>query len=188
MPDTHLAEWILSLVTSRDRAASTAGDLTEEKATRGAVWFWSSVLRTAASHLWRGVAEHSVRMAGLAFLGLALYIAIDLLFAGLSGVAFFIAAFPSGKHLQLDSIGWRIWFTAPVLVSSLLIGLTLARWARGRELSACVVFAILLAVYNLAPMLGDNGGFPAVLSILIVSATVVWGRNRRHQAAQPIPL
>ncbi len=55
MHNINIAEWILALVTTRDRAASTVGDLAEGAATRGAVWFWSGVLRTAASLLWRDI-------------------------------------------------------------------------------------------------------------------------------------
>jgi len=58
-------------------------------------------------------------------------------------------AYTSGKHLQLDSIGWRIWFAAPV---------------------------------SLVPMLGDNGGFTALLCILSVPAAAAWGRYRRLEA------
>lgn len=179
MHSVHIAEWILALVTTRDRAASTVGDLTEGATTRGVIWFWSGVLRTAASLLWRDVAEHPARVTGLAFLGLAVYIGIDLLFAGLSGVAFFWAELASGHPLHLDSIGWKLWFTAPVLVSSLLIGRMLARWAPGRERAACVVYAVLVSIYNLVPMLGDNGGFTALLCVLIVPAGAAWGRYRR---------
>ena len=179
MHSVHIAEWILALVTTRDRAASTVGDLTERAATRGVAWFWCGVLRTAASLLWRDVAEHPARVTGLAFLGLAVYIGIDLLFAGLSGVAFFWAAMAKGHPLHLDSIGWKLWFTAPVLVSSLLIGRMLARWAPRRELAACVVYAILASIYNLVPMLGDSGVFSALLCILIVPAGAAWGRYRR---------
>ena len=177
MHSVHIAEWILALVTTRDRAASSVGDLTEGAATRGVVWFWSGVLRTAASLLWLDVAEHPARVTGLAFLGLAIYIGIDLLLAGLSGVAFFWAA--SGHPLHSDSIGWKLWFTTPALVSSLLIGRMLARWAPRRELAACVVYAILASIYNMVPMLGDNGAFSALLCILIVPAGAVWGRYRR---------
>src|ERR1035441_1342518 len=134
---------------------------------------------SAASLLWRDVAEHPARVTGLAFLGLAVYIGIDLLFTGLSGVAFFWAAMAKGHPLHLDSIGWKLWFTAPVLVSSLLIGRMLARWAPRRELAACVVYAILASIYNLVPMLGDSGVFSALLCILIVPAGAAWGRYRR---------
>ena len=89
MHSIHIAEWILSLVTSRDRAASTVGDLMEQAADRGIVWFWSGILRTAASLLWRGVVENNARVARLAFVGLAIYVGIDLLYAFLTGVVFF---------------------------------------------------------------------------------------------------
>jgi len=112
----------------------------------------------------------------------------DFLFAGLDGVAFFTVAYKSGKHLQLDSIGWRIWFAAPVLVSAPLIGRMLARWAPGRELAACVVYAVLVSTYNLVPMLGDNGGVTALLCILIVPAAAAWGRYRRLEAMHARPL
>jgi hypothetical protein len=179
MRSAHIAEWILRLVTTRGRAASTVGDLTERAATRGAAWFWSGVLRTAASLVWREVAEHPARVTGLALVGMTIHFAIDFLFAGLSGVAFFVAAYRSGNHLQLDSLGWRIWFFLPVLIGSLLIGRMLARWARGRELACCAVYAVLVLVYNVIPTLGDDSGLFAVLWVLIVPAGVVWGRSRR---------
>jgi hypothetical protein len=188
MHNIHIAEWILALVTSRDHAASIAGDLMEEAAARGVAWFWSSVLRTAAALLWRDVAENPARVTGLAFLGLAVYIGIDLLHAGLSGAAFFGVAMASGPPLHLNSIGWKIWFAAPIPVSSLLIGWMLARWAPGRELAACVAFAILVSIYNLVPPLGDNGAFSALLCILIVPAGAAWGRSRRLGATQPTSL
>jgi hypothetical protein len=65
MRSIHLAEWILSLVTTRDRAASTVGDLAEAASIHGVAGFWSRVLRTTASLLWRNVAENPVRITGL---------------------------------------------------------------------------------------------------------------------------
>jgi hypothetical protein len=183
MHSTNIAEWILALVTTRDRAASTVGDLTEGAATRGAVWFWSGVLRTSASLLWRDIAEQPARVAVPALVGLAVYIGIEVAFAGLSGFVFFRAAMASGHAPHLDSIGWRLWFLAPVLVSSLLIGRILARRAPGRELAACVAYAILSSTYNLVPMLGDNSVFFALLTILIVPVGAAWGRARRLRAA-----
>ena len=55
----------------------------------------------------------------------------------------------------------------------------LALWAPGRELAACLVYAILVSVYDLVPMFGDNGGFRALSSILIVLAGAAWGRYHR---------
>jgi hypothetical protein len=181
MHSTNIAEWLLALVTTRDRAASTIGDLTEA-ADRGAVWFWSAVLRTATSLLWREIVERPARLTGLAFLGLAVYIGIDLLFAGLSGVAFGLTAMATGHSAHLDSVGWKLWFALPVLVGSVFVGRMLARWAPGRELAACVVYAILASIYNLVPRLGDNGVLVALLCIVIAPASAAWGRHRRLRA------
>jgi hypothetical protein len=182
MPNVNIAERILALVTTGDRAASIVGDLTEGTAARGVFWFWLGVLRTAASLLWRNVAEEPGRLTTLAFLSLAVYIGVELVFAGLSGLAFFRAA-TAGRHpLHLDSIGWKLWFAAPVLVSSLFIGRMLAHWAPRRELAASVVYAILVSTYNLVPMFGDTGAFSALLCILMVPAGAAWGRARRLRA------
>lgn len=186
MHSAPIAERILGLVTSRDHAEAIVGDLTE--AAGGAMRFWSKVLRTAASLLLHQLTDHPARLIALSLLGIAVYVAIDLLFAGLSGLAFFIAAFASGNHVHVDSIGWKIWFALPVLVSSLLIGRILARWAPGRELAACIVYAALVSIYNLVPALGDNGVLHAVFCILLVAAGATWGRHLRHSAGRPRPL
>jgi hypothetical protein len=72
-----------------------------------------------------------------------------------------------------------------VLVSSLLIGRMLARFAPGREVAACLMYAIVVSIFDLTPMLGDNGCFPALLSVLIVVGGAGWGRYRRLGAAEP---
>src|SRR5262249_11743985 len=96
MHSIHIAEWILRLVTSQDRAASAVGDLVEQGAARGMVWFWSCVLRTAASLLWRDLADHPVRVAAVALLGLAVDVVASLLLVFLSGLMFFVLAW--GGH------------------------------------------------------------------------------------------
>jgi hypothetical protein len=193
MHSVHIAEWLLALVTTRDRAASTVGDLTEGAATRGGAWFWSGVLRTAASLLWRDVVEHPARLTGLALLAVAINIAIAVLFAILSiiGSAILVGAFMGAFHIgirilpEVDSIGFKIWFTVPMVVGPLLVGRLLARWAPGRELAACLMYAILVSIYNLVPMLGGSGGFSALVCVLIVPAGAAWGRYRRLSARHP---
>jgi hypothetical protein len=76
MRNATAAEWILTLTTTNDRAASTVGDLLEEASSRGGLWFWSSVLRTASSHLWRGLRAAPLRIVGLAFSGLLAYLVL----------------------------------------------------------------------------------------------------------------
>jgi hypothetical protein len=182
MHKLHIAEQILALVTSSDRAASIAGDLSEEAATRGAAWFWSGVLRTAVSLLWRDVAENPARVTVLAFVGLAIYVGLDLLFAGLSGFAFFIAAFRSGHAPQLSFIGWRIWFLAPALVCPLSVGRMLARWAPGREASACLAYAMAALICGFISMVvapGSVGFLSDAVPQTLVLAGAAWGRHRR---------
>jgi hypothetical protein len=88
----------------------------------------------------------------------------------------------SGHPLHSDWIGWKLWFAAPVLVTSLFIGRMLAHRAPGRELAACVVYAILVSIYNLVPMFGNNGAFSALACIVMVPAGAAWGRARRLRA------
>jgi hypothetical protein len=190
MRSIHIAEWILRLVTSRDRAASTAGDLLEEAATRNLVWFWSGVLRTAASLLWRDVAESPARIAGVAFIGLAVEVVTSMLVGGLSGVVFFVAT--GRQQIQLGSIWWTIGLGAQRLVMSLLIGRMLARWAPGRELAACLAYAILGLILSFIVIFVFPGGLglSALLWLFLsdaaqrtpVLAGAAWGRYRRLAA------
>lgn len=186
MHNISLAEWILALVTSRDRAASTAGDLAEEAATHGAAWFWSGVIRTAASLLWREVADNPARVAGLAILGLGVYVGLGLLFAFLSGIASFVAAYRSGHALPLNSLAWRIWFLAPALLTPLATGWVLARRAPGREAAACLGYAIAAAACACVSMTvspGSIGLLSDVAPQILVLAGLAWGRHRRLRAA-----
>src|SRR5579862_9557472 len=87
MHSAQIAEWILSLVTTPERAAATVGDLMENASSQGRFWF--GVLRTAVSLLWREFADDSVHTMGLAFRGLLVQISVGigmvLLFAVVSG-------------------------------------------------------------------------------------------------------
>jgi hypothetical protein len=47
------AEWILSRVMPADRAAAVIGDLAEDAAARGSLWFWRCVARVGVSQLTR---------------------------------------------------------------------------------------------------------------------------------------
>lgn len=191
MRSIHIAESILRLVTSRDRAASTVGDLVEGAATRGATWFWSGVLRTAASFLWCGVAENPVRVTGVALIGLAVDVVASLLLAGFTGVVFFLAAW-HGRPVPLNSVWWVIALDVPELVVSVLIGRILARWAPGRELSACLAYGILGSLFAIIMMFVSPWGLgPSALLWVFLSdvtkrvpvlAGAVWGRHRRLAA------
>ncbi len=95
MPKAQIAELILSLFTTRERAASTVGDLIENAPGRGTRWFWSGVSRTALSLFWCSFAAEPAFIAGIAFRGLmlnlTLYLALllcILLFAAVFGIVF----------------------------------------------------------------------------------------------------
>jgi hypothetical protein len=188
MRNIHMAEWILGLVTSRDRAASTVGDLLEEAAGRGTVWFWSCILRTAASLVWSGLTANPLRVIGAAFLGLAVDIVASVLFAALCGVVFFFVAY-NGHQLNLGSVWWIVALHAPTLVISVWIGRMLARWAPGRELAVCLVYGIVGSVFNVAMNIVSPGGLglSALLVVFLsdaaqrtpVLAGAVWGRRLR---------
>ena len=53
MHKDRIAEHLLGLVTDEYRAVSTVGDLMEHARDRGALWFWTNVLRTASALVWR---------------------------------------------------------------------------------------------------------------------------------------
>jgi len=168
MRNTHLAEWVLSLVTSRERAVSTVGDLLEEAETRGALWFWASVGWTAWSLAWRDLASSPLRMAGLAILGYSvqfvLFILSVLLFTVATSIMLF-ASFQIGfdpqnppAWLGLTSgyppagalgLGATAFGVAAVLAAEFQVGRLLARRSPGKELAPCVAMTILGALVAL---------------------------------------
>ena len=186
MHSVQISEWILGLVTSRDRAATTVGDLLERDSPVGGVRFWSRISRIAASLLWRQLAENPLPVAGVAAIGLVADVVASLLIAVLSGVLFFFAA--SNGH-QLTSEWWNVGLEVPPLLISVLIGRMLARWAPGRELSACLAYGILGTLFSLLLAFVDPGGLaPSALFWVFLNdvaqrtpviAGAVWGRHRR---------
>ena len=135
MRNAATAEWILSLVS--DNAASTVGDLVEESSSRGAFWFWASVLRTACSHFWRGLSASPLDMVVLAFWGvLAKWI--------------FLAAFvmPMLAVHRYWTPTWELPFLTVLgyAVPSFLVGRSVARRSNGRELPAAFAVLTLKAV------------------------------------------
>jgi hypothetical protein len=105
----RIAEWLLSQVTSRERAVSTVGDLMESAATRGAGWFWSSVVRTTGSLLWRGFADAPGPMLGLALR--AWLLGLALLLASLFGIVVLSVAIGLAYEILVyrgpANVGWR---------------------------------------------------------------------------------
>lgn len=64
---------LLSLFTSPERASEIWGDLKEEAATRGRIWFGSHVVRTAFALCWNGFRRTPFRTTGAALAGFVLF-------------------------------------------------------------------------------------------------------------------
>jgi hypothetical protein len=107
MPKPNPAEWLLSRITTRDRAAAILGDLTELSATRGSLWFWTAYARTLAVLSWRVVVAVVLAMSLYQFLGNTLFHA-------------HMRQAPPGQHLPMLLIFWfepRFpWFVLPFAV------------------------------------------------------------------------
>ncbi len=159
MRNAAAAEWILSLVS--DNSASTVGDLVEEASSRGALWFWSSVLRTACSHLWRDLSASPLRMVGLAFWG----VLATWFFSALFAMAIIV--------VRMSIASWEkpLLLVLACTAAPLLAGWKVARRSGGRDLSAAfAVVALHSAFYvtdlprgaNVGIMTGSPHGFASM--------------------------
>jgi len=128
----RLAQSILSLATTPDRADSTIGDFLEQSSTRGSLWFWSNVMRTVFSLCWSDFCSAPLRALGLALGGFA---SIVLLLEVIRRTVFWAySQFHYSEHTA--SIPWTLTHTWLALVVSLLIGWAVARSSKRRELAA----------------------------------------------------
>ena len=78
MRDDRIAESILVLVATPERASAAIGDLMEELPSHGRAWFWRATLRTAAYCVWRDLTSIPVRMAWAAVYGWFWYMLLTL--------------------------------------------------------------------------------------------------------------
>ena len=189
MRNAQIAEWILSLVTTPERAASTVGDLMESAPSRGR--FWLGVLRTGVSLLWREVAVDPARMIGLAVRGTLLEIVMFMAFVilaaflgGIVGAVWYAAGIAGASHPITMAIGWVLAGAIGCVLIPFQIGRWLARRAPGRELAPGLAQSILSAVFTLmaAGFVGTNV-FETVLSVMLgpipMFAGAVWVRRKR---------
>jgi hypothetical protein len=87
MRSARIAEWILSLVADRERAASAVGDFLEEAPARGKRWFWLSVGRTAFSRFGRSLIDAPIRGAAFAIFAWLVYMALAVVLGFLGWIA-----------------------------------------------------------------------------------------------------
>jgi hypothetical protein len=151
------ADWILSLVAAQDRAASTVGDLVEEASSRGVLWFWSSVLRTAGSHLWHDLSVSPLRTVRLAFWGLLANWWLGFLLASFATTVWISVSdhlglgvhFQGGSVISVPPWGYSILTIAICTAVPFLVGWKVARRSDGRELAAAFALVALFAVFQL---------------------------------------
>jgi hypothetical protein len=131
---------LLSLVTTRDRAVSVAGDLLEASEAQGAAQFWLLVVRTTVRQAWREIAAAPFGMAGAAvrgwFVGLRISL-VALVTLGLP-VSIVLALLKFGFHV--DPFGWTIPLLGEFLAGLLIpfqVGRWMARRYPGREVAGC---------------------------------------------------
>jgi hypothetical protein len=156
MRNAQVAEWILSLVTTPERAAATVGDLLENAASRSRFWF--GVWRTAFSLLWRDFSGDPARMMSLAFRGFLfrfsiLFVLVVVLFIAIVFMGFLAGLFGHPTditdvaiHPIVNAVG-EVLSVGLSIVVSFKAGRWMARRSPGRELAPVVAFTILGLVF-----------------------------------------
>ena len=133
MRDIDRAQRLLGLFTSADGAEAIAGDLIEERRTRGVFWFWRHVLGTVLAVSQRAVTDAPGQSLSLVAAGCALFATPA--FAGVAAVGLFpqlIGTLVSWIVLSLFWWGGGLW-----------TGASLVTIAQTRGMAACVVLALV---------------------------------------------
>ncbi|MBI5083989.1 MAG: hypothetical protein HZB13_05255 [Acidobacteria bacterium] len=158
MHSANAAEWVLRLVTSPERAASTVGDLLEESTGRNILWFWTSTLRTAACHVLKDLWVFRGRMAWLAFSGLVEFVLLGMAL-GMVVIRLWTDYFPyqyGPNSTYIPPWGFYCIIAAMVTAVPLMVGWEIASRSRGRELAAALALALALAVPNALRAIGSG--------------------------------
>ena len=133
MRDIDRAQRLLGLFTSADCAEALAGDLIEERRSRGVFWFWRHVLGTVLAVSRSAVIDAPVRTLSLVAAGCALFATPA--FAGVAAVSLF-------PQLLGTLVSWIVlsffWWGG-----GLWAGASLVTIAQRRGMAACVVLALV---------------------------------------------
>jgi hypothetical protein len=175
MRDPPLAEALLSLVTSEERAETIAGDLAEEAERAGRLWYWRSVLGVSAAMFFKTFGGARLRtlgfLAGGFLLWCALYAAIRVIGA-LLGIEPLIATVSAG--------GGFAWSTALYLCAALI----LASFGAGLALGSRAVADGLNAT---APLAMFWSAAAVVLPVLdAVAGTASWYCTLLYVVGMPV--
>lgn len=154
MRSATAAEWILALVTTPDRAASTAGDLMEGFPSRGDWWFWSGVLRTASSHVWRDVSSSPLRTLWHAIWGVLAIswftVALGMAVTGWVRVPIYYRGAWGPELIGSAPAPWGLGLVVVAMATAVptLVGWEVARRSAGRELAAALSAAALCVTFD----------------------------------------
>jgi hypothetical protein len=184
MRKADFAEWILSLTTTSERAATTAGDLAEVAGTRGMLWFCWNLFKTTASLVWRAFADDPLTMVGTAVkacLFEILMVVGGTVVAIAGSIMISLLAYSLGVRslpswLSAMTIGLLATETI-VLTMYFVIGRYLARRLPGRVLAAliafeCVEMGLWAALHFLLPARADVVNLAEILPGVLMALTI----------------
>jgi hypothetical protein len=156
MRNARIAEWLLSLVMTPERAMATVGDLIEATPARHVLSFWASVISTLLSFVWRDLAADPWQLGRLAVralvLGLVMMFLSVFLFSIVAGTLMVLSGGHTWSALGGSAASSVARCLGILLVAALQfeIGRWLARRAPGREIAACLAFTVLLSAVGFA--------------------------------------
>ena len=206
MRKADVAETLLSLVGSAERARSFVGDLMEERE-RGRVWFWRSVTRLWLALLGRDLLSAPLTMAISCVIAWFLYMLLSAVLAVAGYVVVTLAwgiAYVSNHHTGLELLTdlLRIRFSWPPIpdvatyliqavvlfvIAPFHIGRGSARFWRGHEVSlAIVMLGVWTGMAVFVPLVGVGiSARPAMVPVMVtfVLAGALLERFRSTPAA-----
>ena len=148
MPRPAIAEGLLSLVTTPDRAASIVGDLVEESRSHGVGWCSLQVLGTALALCSSSVRADPWRWLRLAVIGLVVWFGAQAVMVVVTGLPWY------PWQLAFRAPGFWVRVVSVACGANLLTGMILGRWASNERLNGVVpLVAFWLVVSFTSPLL-----------------------------------
>ena len=142
MRSIQVAEWILGLSMTRERAEAVAGDLRE--AERGSFWFWRTVVATMIASVWSDVRSEWWKMAAVALAINVTWFALEMFLLG----PVLAQSVPRYERLNL-ALNWAQMFFPPFWAARFFPRREIASWFAGS-------LALLLAMAAFAAWMWPN--------------------------------
>ena len=136
VPDTQLAQRLLSLFTSSECAEAIAGDFEEGRGTHGSAWFWRQTLATTIALCGKALSAAPLRSLRVVAAGGVLFGA--LLFTGFAPAAMLMFPGDIGGPLRV------IWLSLAWGSGAFFAGFTLVHLSPARGMAASVVLALMV--------------------------------------------